>query len=65
MGHQKDRVLYNLLKKTILSFTLTDKIKFEIGTDEPYLFIGRHKMEKVVTYIVEEDDDLIVVDRSN
>ena len=36
-----NRVFYNLLKKTILSFTSTGKIKFEVVTAEQCLFIAR------------------------
>jgi hypothetical protein len=73
-GHQKDslwingledsnRAFYNLLKKTILSFTSTEKIKFEVGTAEQRLFIARDTTGKTVTYIVGYVDDLIVADR--
>jgi hypothetical protein len=60
-----NRVFYNLLKKTNLSFTSTEKIKFEVGTSEQCLFIVRDTTVKVVTYIVGYEDDLIVADRSN
>jgi hypothetical protein len=60
-----NRAFYNLLKKTILSFTSTEKIKFEVGTAEQCLFIARDKTGKAVTYIVGYVDDLIVADRSN
>ncbi len=33
--------MYNLLKKTILSFSSTEKIKVEVGTAEQCLFIAR------------------------
>ena len=59
-----NRVFYNLLKKTILSFTSTEKVKFEVGTAEQCLFITRDATGKAVTYIVGYVDDLIVVDRS-
>jgi hypothetical protein len=42
-----NRAFYNLLKKTILSFTWTEKIKFEVGTAEQCLFIERIKQEKL------------------
>ena len=60
-----NRAFYNLLKKTILSFTSTEKIKFEVGTADQCLFIARDKTGKAVTYIVGYVDDLIVADRSN
>ncbi len=62
-----NRPFYNLLKKTILSFTSTENIKFEVGTVEQCLFIGRDSTGKDVTYIVSVGyvDDLIVEDRSN
>ena len=60
-----NRAFYNLLKKTILSFTSTEKIKFEVGTAEQCLFIARDATGKAVTYIVGYVDDLIVADRSN
>ena len=47
-----NRAFYNLLKKTILSFTSTEKIKFEVGTAEQCLFIARDATGKTVTYIV-------------
>jgi hypothetical protein len=47
-----NRAFYNLLKKTILSFTSTEKIKFEVGTAEQCLFIAMDKTGKAVTYIV-------------
>ncbi len=50
---------------TILSFTSTEKIKFEVGTAEQCLFIARDATGKDVTYIVGYVDDLIVADRSN
>jgi hypothetical protein len=48
-------------------FSVTEKIKFEVGTAEQCLFIGRAlgKTGNVVTYIVGYVDDLIVPDRSN
>jgi hypothetical protein len=55
-----NRAFYNLLKKTILSFTSTEKIKFEVGTAEQCLFIARDATGKAVTYIVGYVDDLIV-----
>ena len=54
-----NRAFYNLLKKTILSFTSTEKIKFEVGTAEQCLFIARDATGKAVTYIVGYVDDLI------
>ena len=60
-----NRSFYNLLKKTILSFTSTEKIKFEVGTAEQSLFITRDKTGKSVTYIVGYVDDLIFADKSN
>ena len=60
-----NRAFYNLLKKTILSFTSTENIKFEVGTAEQCLFIVRDATGKAVTYIVGYVDDLIVADRSN
>ena len=60
-----NRAFYNLSKKTILSFTSTEKIKCEVETGEQCLFIARDKTEKVVKYIVGYVDDLIVPDRSN
>jgi hypothetical protein len=59
-----NRTFYNQLKKTILSFVSTEKIKFEVGTTEQYLFIVRNTTGKDVTYIVGYVDDLIVTDRS-
>ncbi len=47
-----NRAFYNLLKKTILSFNSTEKIKFEVGTAEQFLFIARYVTGKTVTYIV-------------
>jgi hypothetical protein len=61
LGHGKDSVwierqsqslLYNLLKRTILSLTSTEKTKFEVGTPEQCLFMGRDNTGKVVTHIV-------------
>jgi hypothetical protein len=46
------RAFYNLLKRTILSLTSTEKTKFEVGTPEQCLFIGRDNTGKVVTHIV-------------
>ena len=60
-----NRAFYNLLNKPILSFTSTEKIKFEVGTVEQSLFITRDVTGKDVTYIVGYVDDLIVADRSN
>ncbi len=60
-----NRAFYNLSKKTILSFTSTEKIKFEVGSTEQFLFMARDKTGKDVTYIVGYVDDLIVADRSN
>ena len=51
------------MKKTILSFNSTEKIKFEVGTAEQFLFIARYVTGKTVTYIVGYVDDLIVADR--
>ncbi len=59
------RAFYNLLKKTILTFVSTEKLKFEVGTTEQCLFIARDATGKAVTYIVGYVDDLIVADRSN
>ena len=70
MGHKKtvyglkdsNRAFY---KKSIISFTSTEKVKFEVGTTEQCLFIGRDETGKDITYIVGYVDDLIVADRSN
>ena len=59
------RVFCNLLKKTILSFTSTEKIIFQVGTTEQCSFISKDTTGKTVTYIVGYVDDLIVADRSN
>ncbi len=59
-----NRAFYNLLKKTIFSFTSTENVKFEVGTAEQCLFIARDATAKAVTYMVGYVDDLIVADRS-
>ena len=53
------------MKKTILSFTSTENVKFEVGTAEQCLFIARDATGKAVSYIVGYVDDLIVADRSH